>query len=73
MCYMRNALIDKIIQRPLMFGVFADNIKLVCKYAKYEALGCQKDSHAHTVMTFISSTSYCGADSKFKWNFRTLR
>lgn len=49
-----------------MFGVFAGNIKLVCKYAKYEALGCQKDSHAHTVMTFISSTSYWGVDCGLK-------
>lgn len=61
---MRNILIYKTIQKPLIAGVFANNIQSVYKYAKYEAPRCQEYSHAHTVMTFISPTSYWGC--KFK-------
>ncbi len=46
MCYMRNALTDSLIQNPLIFGIFADNIQSVCKYAKYEDTRCQANSHA---------------------------
>ena len=61
---MRNTLTYKLIQKPLIVGVFAGNIKLICKYTKYEAPDCQKKSHVHIVMTFISPTSYWGC--KFK-------
>lgn len=61
---MRNILIYNPIQKPLIVGVFADNIQSVYKYAKYEAPRCQEYSHAHTVMTFISPTRYWGC--KFK-------
>ena len=63
---MRNTLTGKLIRKSNIVSVFADNIKLVCKYTKYLARRCQEYSHAHTVMTFISPTSYWGGGFKIE-------
>ena len=66
---MRNTLTGTLIRKSNIVGVFANNIQSVCKYAKYEAPRCQEYSHAHTVITFISPTSYWGC--KFKIEVET--